>query len=384
MKKRYASTLIAAALATAPGLLQAQATFKVVPTPNEHKGVSNNNLLRAAASSPSDIWAVGQSAIHFDGTKWTAFATPMINGDNTSNLNGLVDFAPTDAWAVGIINISEANPNQIIEHWDGTAWSVFPGPTFGSNQQPSLYGLTATASNNIWAVGALLVNFQSIEALYEHYDGTAWSAMTGPFLGFPNAVSADATNDIWEVGCGNFSAHYNGTAWMPVKTPNVGTGPNCLNGVVALAPNDVWAVGYSTASNKPPPGQFDVPTLTLVEHYDGTNWSVVPSPNVGPNSQFQSNRLLGIVAVSSTDLWAFGSSFAADGSGQESTLVLHYDGTSWTINQSPSPQPGNFRNDILFGGVVTAPSNVWLVGSEDPATTGKPVTVTLVEHTSGG
>jgi len=295
-----------------------------------------------------------------------------------------VDFAPTDAWAVGIININEANPNQIIEHWDGTTWSVFQGPTFGSNEQPSLYGMTATDANNIWAVGALLVNFQSLEALYEHYDGTAWTAMTGPFLGFPNAVSADAKNDIWEVGCGNFAAHYNGTAWMRAKTPNVGTGPNCLNGVVALAPNDVWAVGYSTASNKPPPGQFDVPTLTLVEHYDGTSWSVVPSPNVGPTSQFQSNRLLGIVAVSSTDLWAFGSYFAADGSGQESTLVLHYDGTSWTINLSPSPRPGNFRNDILFGGVVTAPSNVWLVGSEDPATTGKPVTVTLVEHTSGG
>jgi len=387
MDRTYVRMIVALAplaLAAAPSLLRAQATFKVVPTPNEHKGVKNNNLLRAAASSATDIWAVGQSAIHYDGTTWTAFPTPMINGDNTSNLNGLVDFSPTDAWAAGIINIGEANPNQIIEHWDGTAWSVATGPTFNSNQQPSLYGMTATAPNNIWAVGALLVNNQLLEGLFEHYDGAAWTATTGPFVGFPNAVSADASNDIWLVGCGNFSQHYNGTKWNLVKAPNVGTGPNCLNGVAALAPNDVWAVGYSTATMKPPPGQFDVPTMTLTEHYDGTSWTVIPSPNIGPNSQFQSNRLLGVVAVSSNDVWAFGSYFAASGSEEESTLVLHWDGTSWSINPSPSPKPGNFRNDILFGGVFTAPSDVWLVGSEDPATTGRPVTVTLVLHTTGG
>jgi len=161
-------------------------------------------------------------------------------------------------------------------------------------------------------------------------------------------------------------------------TPNVGTGINILWGVTALAPNDVWAVGSSTASNKPPPGQFDVPSKTLIEHYDGTAWSVVPSPNVGPNSQFQSNQLHGSAAVSPTDIWAFGSYFAADGSGQQSTLVLHWDGASWTLQPSPSPQPGNFRSDVLNGGVVTAPGNVWLTGSMDPATTGKPVTATFV------
>jgi hypothetical protein len=369
--------LIAAAILAGPGLMPAQSIFKVVPTPNEHKGVSNNDLLRAAASSPTDIWAVGQSTIHFDGTTWTAFAAPMINGDNTSNLNGLVDFSPTDAWAAGIINISEANPSQIIEHWDGTAWSVVPGPPFKSSEEPSLYGMTATASNDIWAVGALLVDNESLLALFEHYDGTAWTATTGEFHGFFNGVSADASNDIWAVGCGNFSEHYDGTSWTLVRAPNAGSGPNCLNGVVALAPNDVWAAGYSTSAS-------GMPTTTLTEHYDGTSWTVVPSPNVGPDSQYQSNRLLGVLAVSSTDLWAFGSYFAASGSEEESTLILHWDGTSWSVTPSPNPMPGSFRDNILFGGVVTAPANVWIVGSEDTAAPNKPVTGTLVLHTTGG
>ena len=384
MNTKHLTAIVTVACAVAPPLMRAQSIFHVVRTPNEHQGVSNNDLLRAAASSPSDIWAVGQSTIHFDGTKWTAFPAPMIKGDNTSNLNGVFVSSPTDAWAAGLINIGVANPGQIIEHWDGTQWSVFPGPVFRAGDQPALYGMTGTAANDIWAVGSLLVNNQSLSALFEHFDGTAWTATTGAFNGFFNAVSADAANDIWAVGCGNFSEHYNGTSWKLVKAPNVGAGANCLNGVVALAPNDVWAVGYSTATLKPPPGQFDVPTATLTEHYDGAAWSVVPSPNVGPTSQFQSNRLLGVVAVSSTDVWAFGSYFAPSGSGEQATLILHWDGTSWTVVPSPNPKPGNFLSDILFGGVVTAPGNVWIVGSEDTSAPNKPVSGTLVLHTTGG
>jgi hypothetical protein len=74
---------------------------------------------------------------------------------------------------------------------------------------------------------------------------------------------------------------------------------NCAR-VAALAPNNVWAVGSFVKATKGP-------TLTLIEHYDGSEWSVVPSPNVGPHSMFQSNRLFGITAVSPTDIWAFGS-----------------------------------------------------------------------------
>jgi hypothetical protein len=378
MKTRYACALVLALFST-PYLAPAQSIFQVVPTPNGHHGTTNNGLLAAAASSPSDIWAVGQTTIHFDGTAWTAFAAPTINGDNTSYLDGVVDISPTEAWAVGIVGIGTANPNQVIEQWNGTAWSVYPGPVFPAGDEPSLYGMTAVSPTDIWAVGNLLVGGASLEALFEHWDGTSWTATTGQFHGFFRAVSADAANDIWAVGySGNvtFSEHYDGT--------NVGSGPNSLAGVLALAPDNVWAVGYSTASTKPPPNEYEVPTLTLIEHYDGSSWSVVSSPNVGPNSQYQSNSLRGLTAVSPTDIWAFGSYFAASGSENQMTLLLNWNGTTWTLDPSPDPDPGNFLDDILFGGVVTAPGSVWIVGSEDPATQGKPVTVTLVLHTTTG
>src|SRR5580700_3187808 len=210
---------------------QAQSLFQVVPTPNGHHGTRNNSLQAAASSSPSDIWAVGQTTIHFDGTNWTAFPAPTINGDNTSYLDGVADISPTEAWAAGIVGIGTANPNQVIERWDGTAWSVYLGPVFAPGAEPSLYGMTAVNATDIWAVGDLLMGNGELKALFEHWNGTAWTATTGAFHGFFRGVSADAANDIWAVGYSGlnfvtFSEHYDGTSWKLVRTPDVGTGPN--------------------------------------------------------------------------------------------------------------------------------------------------------------
>jgi len=88
----------------AQGQTETGSTFQVIPTPNEN---SNSELFAASASSPTDIWAVGQSTIHFDGTTWTAFPAPMIKGDNNSFLQGVVDISPTLAWAAG--NVSDGH-----------------------------------------------------------------------------------------------------------------------------------------------------------------------------------------------------------------------------------------------------------------------------------
>jgi hypothetical protein len=67
---------------------------------------------------------------------------------------------------------------------------------------------------------------------------------------------------------------------------------------------------------------------------------------------YQSNHLWGITTVSADDVWAFGDYYAADGSGQIFTLVLHWDGINWKTVPSPSPVNSNTRVDILFGGTV--------------------------------
>ncbi len=82
---------------------------------------------------------------------------PMVKGDNTSTMGGVADISPTEAWAVGNTNSNgQTSPTQLIEHWDGTAWSLFSGPSFPSGDEPGLTAMTAISANDIWAVGSLL------------------------------------------------------------------------------------------------------------------------------------------------------------------------------------------------------------------------------------
>src|SRR5437899_949601 len=82
--------------------------------------------------------------------------------------------------------------------------------------------------------------------------------------------------------------------------------------------NDVWAVEYLT---KPNPGG----TQTLIEHWDGSQWTMVSSPNPGSVR----DELYGVAAISANDVWAVGDSFNG-GNSNNLTLIEHWDGTSWS------------------------------------------------------
>jgi len=73
------------------------------------------------------------------------------------------------------------------------------------------------------------------------------------------------------------------------------------------------------------------------------------------------------MAISPANIYAFGSYFASDGSGHQMTLLLHWNGTSWMIVPSPDPTQGGFLSDLLFAGVTPSPGNIWIFGTEDEA-----------------
>jgi hypothetical protein len=385
------------AAAYLPACAAGQSIFQVVSTPN-NKG--DNDLFGVSASSPSDIWAVGQTVIHFDGATWTEFSAPHIKGQFANQLDGVADISPTDAWAVGsfagtLLLGSGPISQPVIEHWDGTQWSVFPSAPFNKpGDAAALLAITAISANDIWAVGGatLVIGVNTVGGnLFEHWDGTAWTP-TIAFLGggfAAGAASADATDDIWAVGSSGLSsaqaspfvAHFNGANWKSVPSATLAPGASAaFNGVVALAPNNVWAVGSIT-------DVMSGPASTLIEHYDGSEWSVVPSPSAGQN---QSNDLFGITAVSPTDIWAFGhyavSSDGTEGTGPslqgvQKTLLLHWDGTSWTLVPSPSPEAGGILNDTLDAGVTTG-QNVWIVGTQSGVPGSDAFTATLAIHST--
>jgi len=167
----------------------------------------------------------------------------------------------------------------VIEHWDGTHWSVVQSPNTSASIN-ILEAVAAVTTNDVWAVGVGITGF-STTPLIEHWNGAAWSIVTNPgtTVGGLGGVAVVSTNDVWAVGTGltgdedsTLTLHWNGAAWSLVPSPNVGPEvDNRLAAVTAIASDDVWAVG-----TQQPTSLTASHTLTL--HWDGA-WSIVPSAN---------------------------------------------------------------------------------------------------------
>jgi hypothetical protein len=342
------ATILAAAL-----VADAQ-NFQLTATPNQYE--FNNTLWASSASSPNDIWAVGNTTIHFDGMQWKMFPAPGANDDPSAYLRGVLTFSPTLAWSGG----GGDKQGQIINKWNGKKWKRLKNLPFEPTCLPSVMTLSASSPNDIWVTGSIFPN-QNYQLFFEHWNGKSWgneSFLPGG-VAFLYGASQDSTNDAWVVGIqllDGFTAplvvQYDGSNWSQASLP-FPPGTSELLGVLALAPNNVWAVGWQN------PGNPDYYTnLTLIYHFDGNNWTIVPSPGE------PGTNLNGIVANSSNDMYAFGYSANSTDTGFD-TLLLHWDGSEWTIIPSPNPMNDpNFIFDQLLTGVVPSPGNVWIFGSQ--------------------
>lgn len=316
-------------------------TWRTVASPN----ISGARQLTAVkAFSEDDVWAVGGSGIlHWNGSNWSPVPDP--NSGHHLALDGV---APNDLWAVGLYPSGPI----LLEHWNGATWSAFPSPSNGI-----LRAVSASASNDAWAVGSF---GPDLRTLVQHWNGTEWSVVPSPNPGFYNylvGVEAISANDVWVVGhtydpaAPNFgyrtlTMHWNGTQWSVVPSPNPGPNYNYLYGVTAISSNDIWAVGkYGTDVDR-----------SLVLHWDGAAWNVVPSPNV-PGAI--GNILLGVTALSTQDAWAVGYSEYSGSEPFRLALSLHWDGTVW--NMVPNPNPSASQN-VLNGVSATSPGEAWTVG----------------------
>jgi hypothetical protein len=282
-------------------------------------------------------------AEHFDGTSWQVVPTPVL--EHGDDLLSVAAVAGNDVWAVG----SQFGPNggygfSLIEHWDGSSWTIIDSPT-STVQHTGLLGVTAIASNDVWAVGEV-INFQ---ATVEHWDGSRWSLVSSSaFSGSQGllSVSADAGNGVWAVSRSNGPGivHFDGTSWTHIDSLND------FNSVTALSPTDVWAVGSRLVD-------YDDIRATIA-HWDGSQWQIVPSPDLRGQG---GSELTGVAAISPTDIWAVG---IVGASGNLQTLSEHWDGTSWSI--IPSPSPGN--RSALFGVTALSDGTVAAVGGPDVST----------------
>jgi len=259
--------------------------------------------------------------------------------------------------------------NPLVLHWDGTKWSVVRTPSLPQGNNNQLMAVFAVATDDVYAVGTQTnpVNEGNL-TLVEHWDGTSWNVVSTPSANDTGNVLlglfAHSADDVWAVGDAvspnnpveTEVLHFDGTQWSLVPSPNPITNSNLdqnvLNSVTATSPDDATAVGFVLDF-------LNQVTLTLVEHWDGKSWSVVSSPNRSKAAN-SLNRLNGVTAVSASDVYAAG--FFADAAtfGQERSLVEHFDRVSWKIIPNPNAGKAQQLNAVVG---LAGTTNVWIGGA---------------------
>jgi len=186
----------------------------------------------------------------------------------------------------------------IITHYDGTAWSEMTFPT-GQFVFRGVWGTEHDDVLDVFAVGG--GGLEKYGVVY-HYDGEVWSDMGGDHPKWLRGVWGTAWNNVWAVGGDQFVGmvieHYDGSEWSIIESLDMGFG---LTDVWGTAHDNVWAVGEKGA----------------ILHYDGSGWTLV-LPFI------TTVDLYGVHGYSSTKVFAVG----------EGGTIMRYDGTNWSQVES--------------------------------------------------
>jgi hypothetical protein len=252
------------------------------------------------------------------------------------------------------------------------AWTGTQPP----NPAGLLHGVAVLSPCNAWAVGSYNTSTAS-QTLIVHWNGSSWKQVASPNPGGPSTdniltgVAATSATNAWAVGYyftetdgeRTLIEHWNGTVWRQVRSPNPPSGSPSLSGVAATSARNAWAVGSYNGGHGA--------DLTLIARWNGTAWRQVRSPSPGRVD----NLLTGVAASSSRSAWAVGGYFTGTA---WRTLIVRWNGTAWRHVRSPHPgHPDHVQN--LLGVSALSARNAWAVGYYDKGIKSK----TLIEHWNG-
>jgi hypothetical protein len=249
-----------------------------------------------------------------------------------------------------------AAPKPVSSIWRVVPTHV-PNPAVVSDL--SFAGVSATSTTNAWAVGTDEVTEN--QPLAEHWNGIKWERTVVPL---PTGVPQGVFNGVDDVGPGNAWAvgdtenadglgqqtlieHWTGGAWAVVPSPNPETGSGTTDVLTAISgtgPDNLWAVGYFSDG---------VTFIALLfEHWNGTAWSFVAPPTES-GDQFGE----GVTAISPDDVWVVGDTDS------QTTVSAHWNGTTWSMVSTPSLVSTDSLDFLTAVSGVSA-DDVWASGYE--------------------
>jgi hypothetical protein len=344
----------AVALALTPLLAGATSgTWTLATSPNP--GTAENSLLGVSCPSAGDCWAVGyqsssgprQTLIeHWDGSAWSTVTSGNENNGSTlqnNELSGVTCTSAADCWAVGTFvatgNISFDEP--LWEHWDGTSWTA---STFvvGVITDYWLNAVSCVDASHCWAVGYKTSG--SVTTVWiQQWNGSVWTNDPSTDSGRLNGVSCVDATHCWAVGENNGSPFqtrieaWNGTTWSAATSPDASSFANTLNGVSCVDTSNCWSAGwYNDGTTQ----------QNLLVRWNGSSWSLASSAASNDNAPTENRNFLeGVTCLSADYCWAVGA-WALSG-GTDQTLIDRWDGTSWTVVAGTPNSPDVTMNDEL-------------------------------------
>jgi uncharacterized repeat protein (TIGR01451 family) len=308
--------------------------WNIVPSPStsptQYSELDGVSCTSANACVAVGYWSNGTEyqtlTESWNGTSWTIIPSPNSSPSQTNELSAVSCVSASACVAVGFYENAGSDYQTLVESWNGSTWSIVPSPnpTFFNY----LDGVSCTSAMACVAVGAA-TGPSSALPLVESWDGVAWSAVPSPGSGVLQSVSCSSTVACLAVGVvsgATLVQSWNGTTWTVVSSPSL-PGYSRFSGVSCLSATACTAVGYDgTASG----------TQTVVESWNGSGLTVVPSPN--PSSGL--NGLFAVSCAAANFCAAVGDwqspvAGTSSNGGPEQTLVESWDGSAWSITPSP-------------------------------------------------
>ena len=215
-------------------------------------------------------------------------------------------------------------------------WTRVASPNRGTVASVLQDVATVPGTDTAWAVGYYYDSATAtFRTMTQRYNGTSWGIVPSPngtSGGYSQLTGVDATSatNAWAIG-GGLVARWNGTAWSRLSLPAI-----ALRGIDVVSSTEAWAAGYSGSQ-------------AAVAQYRNGTWTTrytLPVPAGRHLSVFEA------VAVDAAgQVWAVGWDRDYDAPGRPvSSLVVHFDGTSWTREATPNPQDRNTLEDVTVLG----------------------------------
>ena len=284
----------------------------------------------------------------WNGSKWSIVPAPLPAGRTGASLSGAACSSATNCFVVGSSFSGPEDDTPLVEQWNGTALSIVPSPGPLGVTASAFAGVACASATNCSAVGGSLTlesgGLVEIDApLNEHWNGTEWTIVSSPanapFTFLAGVACASATS-CFAVGDSGLTEQWNGSSWS-IAPFGQKSSQSVLFSVACPRANRCFAAGEYLAGDG---------VKVLIEQFDGTGWTIadVPIPAGAPNS-----ALLSISCTSVDDCTAVGL-YQQDPS-TNPTLIEHWDGKAWSIVPSPSPA-GAFATQLTDVSCATAKS----------------------------